>query len=235
MTWPFDALTSYLKDFEHVTIVTPPGNVGDKFIQRGTRQLLDEHHIAVRFIDFTATELPVNTSVLCWGGGGNVSGRYNTAPMIQRFSALAKRRDIPFVLLPQSIEKRSPVLDLFDKVFLRDIVSVAMCRNSCLVPDLALANVLAQAKPVEQKQAVFRNDAETTNKHVKNDPRRGMSLDNFISLAGQAEVLETDLLHLSICAALQGVTVYLHPCNWHKNVSMFRTWLHQLPNFNFVS
>lgn len=216
-----------------VVVVKPEGNVGDDFILSGMLRLFQDSGVQARLFHQRDIAAIPPCEVICWGGGGNVSGRYKRDLPVKHCATLARQFGARFVCLPQSIEHRTDRLRLFDRLFLREVTSVAMEPGALLVPDLALYHRLPPAKPELAHQQVFRADREATGRFEPNDPRAGLDLPGFIALAGRAAHLETDLLHFSIAALLQGVQVTLRPCDWHKNESMYRTWLHHFPNCRF--
>lgn len=222
-----------LKRHGKLTVVRPPGNVGDEFIFRGMGRLFLDHKIEHEVIDPSSISQLKETGAVCWGGGGNVSGRYPVRKLLMACAAKAHQLDVPFICLPQSIEQSSDQLYLFDKVYLRDYWSLSMFRRGLFAEDLALSNSLPPSDFIMDSQRLFRADSEATGAHSPSDFRKGLSLDGFIELCGRAKHLETDMLHTAICAMKQGVQVTLHPCNWHKNKSVFQTSLHHYPNIVF--
>lgn len=212
-----------------VGVILPEGNVGDEFILLGTKSLFQRAGIHAVFVNQHNIEALPPVEVVAWGGGGNVSGRYKRHEAVKKGYEMAQKYRASYICFPQSIEMRTDRLRFFDKIFLREVVSVNMEPHSVLIPDLALASQLTEAKPEMEFQQVFRSDRETTGMFQQNDPRDKLTILDFIKLAGRASHLETDLLHLAVCALLQGVRVTLRPCDWHKNEAMYRTWLHYFP------
>lgn len=222
---------------KRVCVVENRNTVGDKLLEYGGQTLirsLGAEYIGVGMKD----RLPKSFDILAWGGGANISGRYNKHPLrALELKQLVDERGVPFILLPQSIEERKDVLDVFDHIFLRDQTSVEMCPGSVLVPDLALAlygRIHQNHIPKTVDGVVFRADCESSGLFEECDARKGIYfLRDFLRLCASFKTLKTDLLHTAICTALMGTPVELFEVDWHKNKSMFDTWLHLLPNCSF--
>lgn len=219
-------------------VIIPYGNVGDEFLRRGMDHLFLSNDISYRTIHISVLEKYPDQGefdVLCWGGGGNVSGRYYTEKSVALASGIAQNKGVPFICFPQSIEEFREHLGMFDELFLRDQTSVEMCfRNNAkvtLVPDFALAIpqfLLSQTG--SERGTFFRSDSESAGGRVISEPRReGQTVEEFMLAARSCDHVETDLLHFSIAALKQGRRVTLRAGNWHKNESMWKTWLHYLP------
>jgi exopolysaccharide biosynthesis predicted pyruvyltransferase EpsI len=223
---------------KRVLVIIPYGNVGDEFLRRGMDHLFLSHGINYRTIHVSVLEKNRDQGdfdVLCWGGGGNVSGRYGTEKSIIMASEVAKAKGASFVCFPQSIEEFKDHLTVFNELFLRDLTSIKMCQkqdaHAVLVPDFALALPQIQLRPVGRERGVFfRSDSESRGDRDVNEPRRqDQTADEFMVAARAFDHVETDLLHFSIAALKQGRSVTLRAGNWHKNESMWKTWLHYLP------
>ncbi len=220
-----------------VCIIENRNSMGDKFLEYGGQVLLRELGARVVTVGMKDSRIP-SCDILAWGGGANISGRYNRHPVrAAEIRVIAGERGIPFILLPHGIEHWSESLDLFDHVFLRDSTSVAMCPGSVLVPDMALAlygKIHQNHIPKTVDGSVFRDDCEKSGEFEECDAWRDMYfLRDFLRACATFRTLKTDFLHTAICSALMGAEVELFAVDWHKNQSMFDTWLHLLPNCSY--
>lgn len=236
----FDPLKKYLEGKKRILIIRPRGNVGDALIFKGMSALLSGLPYGTMHVDaFLAADVLAfeHYDVICWGGGGNVSGRYPYASEFNKLFELKRMFGMELCVFPQSIEHYGPWLKQFDVMFLRDIHSVFTAQinghpNTVLIPDLAFGNEYSP-QPISEIETgdFFRADTESTGrfKDRVNDPRRpGEWLEEFLALARSVNHVHTDLLHFTVAALLQGRKVTLYPTNWHKTKSLYATWLHHL-------
>lgn len=215
--------------FKNVLVVTSSGNVGDLLIHEATRYLLTRKGINFRIVPFS-NNLP-QADVYAWAGGGNVSGRYEHNKQFEALGQACHQSGKKLIILPQSIEWDNPNLKLASKVFLREQVSFDLCKhpNKELVPDLALAMPrLDFGAPTEGHGVFMRKDSEGLSCSDGNtDPIEGcQSVMDYVLLASRFRSIETDRLHFVIAALIAGVEdIRMHPGSYHKNLSMWKTWL----------
>jgi len=203
--------------------VTLPGNFGDKLIEMATFQLLElfgvNYYIQGTSEECTADELLV-------AGGGNMGTLWEAARSV-RMKAIAFGK--PVTVLPQSFN--APENLNYHRVYVREENSLRFRSDAVLAPDLALGLDYSSAtEPSEPLGIWLRKDKEALFAgHSTGDPIRACkTVQEYIDLAGTYSCLVTDRLHLAICGLLQKRAVTLLPNSYHKNRSMWETWLQDL-------
>jgi exopolysaccharide biosynthesis predicted pyruvyltransferase EpsI len=205
--------------------VRPHGNVGDRLIEWATHQLFDHFHIPWKTV---AADDPLDdVDELVFGGGGNMGTLWEGNWRL-RERCLARGK--PLTILPQSFTSRED--RPFQRVYVRERASLTLYPRGILAPDLALGLDPPPIAPPTRRQGVFlRRDSERA------VPRRWLARDpvrlcrtplEYLQLAGRYERIVTDRLHFAICGLLLGRQTTLLPNAYHKNVSMFETWLGDL-------
>jgi exopolysaccharide biosynthesis predicted pyruvyltransferase EpsI len=212
-----------------VGLVDGHGNVGDHLIYLATRQLLTAFGI-----DWIAQgpedREPVDKLLLF--GGGNLGSRYTRELDIRRRAvANAQSRGVPILVLPQSL--MSPEPGPFETVFVRERASLRHCPEGVLAPELVLGYDHASSgePPAEAVGLYLRADVE---RHVRElpgaqDPAKLCRTPaDYLALAGRYGHVVTDRLHFAISGLLNRRRVTLLPNSYHKNRSMWETWLADL-------
>jgi hypothetical protein len=201
------------------------GNVGDHLLYRATRQLLDAFGIDwIRQAPDDAD--PVD--VLLLFGGGNLGSSYTSEVEIRR---RALRRNIPAIVLPQSLMGPEP--GPFLRVYVRERASLWHCPQGLLAPELALGyNHCPDPLPPDHRCGVFlRSDAErahSSGRKARDPARLCRTPAEYLALAGRYAHIVTDRLHFAICGLLNRRRVTLLPNSYHKNRSLWETWLRHL-------
>ena len=225
---PLDAFAPVFEPLagRRIGYVRPYGNVGDDLIEWATRQLFDEFAI-----DWQVCDPDVNGAddfdELVFGGGGNMGARYrNNWELRGKVLALG----LPVTILPQSFtssEERP-----YRRVYVRERASMAFCPQGILAPDLALGLRHPVCRLPTRGLGVFlRRDPERAAglRWFSRDPvRLCRSPQEYLDLAASYERIVTDRLHFAICGLLAGRDTTLLPNDYHKNTSMFETWLKSL-------
>lgn len=229
---------------KQVLLHRPYGNVGDALLMESTRQMFRRYQV-----EFVECEPANYHAVLCghpdvnlmvYGPGGNVSGRYKTGPVVTGLGALARDRKIRFICFPQSVEHWSPHLLEFDKIYLRDEASIriaALARvEPHLVPDIGLNYRVDFPIPdaVHEEGCFPRQDAEKLqSRPVYNDPAVGVrSVQEYLRKAADYKQITTDRLHFAIAGILAGRDVTLVGNDYHKNESIWQSYLHLFCRFS---
>lgn len=205
--------------------VRPQGNVGDALIEWATRQLFDHFRIDWRTVALDDSLDDVDE--LVFGGGGNMGTLWEGNWRLRtRWLARGK----PMTILPQSFSSRED--RPFARVYVREWASLALHPRGILAPDLALGLDPPPVGPPTRHRGVFlRRDGERA------VPRRWLARDpitlcrspfEYLQLAGRYERIITDRLHFAICGLMLGRHTTLLPNTYHKNVSMYETWLRDL-------
>jgi hypothetical protein len=201
------------------TLLRVPGNAGDVLLQAATRQLFAHHSITEVSID--------QAEVVFYPAGGNVGGRYSFKDEHRAFEYVK----VPKVILPQSIEKADPYLDLADVVWLRDKTSLEIYPRAKYAPDLALAYRTALNFPEgEGVDIAFRIDDEAVAELVGGRDPATICQHHYAYLAEAAKSKEihTNRLHYAITGLILGRDVTLYPNDYHKNRGVWEAELASL-------
>lgn len=209
---------------KRIGLVHPIGNVGDHLIQRATHQLLDE--FGVRWEIVTPDRRP-DVDELVFGGGGNMGTHYRNNWELR---GQILRYGIPVTIFPQSFltrEDRS-----YHRVYVRERGSLKYCEGGTLAPDVALGlNYKTRTRPRYSLGVFLRKDPERIVEvpWFRRDPaKRCRDPVEYLELAAQYERIVTDRLHFAICGLIVGRQTTLLPNSYHKNRSMYETWLEAL-------
>lgn len=230
------SLTHYAPIFaplvgRRVALIDGIGGTGDKLIYRATRQLLDAFGVTWHACE--PSEI-TDVDVVLLFGGGNLDSYYE-GEVARRHAACERAQQIgaQTVVLPQYSmglhEGRH-----FDRLFVRDLSSLACRPEAVLAPDLALGydHTPPENPPTYRIGLFLRDDAESLLTHdtpaVGNPYRITTDLDELLTLAADYAHIVTDLLHFSICGLLNGRRVTLLPVNNHKSREMWKLWLRNL-------
>lgn len=204
-----------------VGLVEAGGNAGDLMIHRATRQLCD--HFGVRWTVWDGAAL----DRLLIFGGGNMGSPYEEGRRIRR---AAIESGIPCDQLPQSwmaLEDSG-----CDRTFVREQESLELVSGGILAPDLALGMEFErpQVATTHGTEWFLRIDGESVFSHYPpHDPTRyARTIADYLALAARFEHVVTDRLHFAIAALMAGRRVTLLPNSYHKNRSMWETWLERL-------
>jgi hypothetical protein len=207
-----------------VGYVRPLGNVGDDLIEVAMVQLLREFGVRWSLWD---TSAPAEHDTLIFGGGGNMGTRYMGNHNL-RGRALAT--GIPLTILPQSFtsaENRD-----FDRVYVRERTSLQLCPTGILAPDLALGLSWPKApRPTRDLGVFLRRDRERRGAKplLARDPVRLCKTPAaYLALAADHRRIITDRLHFAIAGLHARRDVTLVANDYHKNRSMYETWLLRL-------
>jgi exopolysaccharide biosynthesis predicted pyruvyltransferase EpsI len=209
-----------------IGFVRPRGNVGDSLIEWGMRQLLEEFGVGWALFDPNAND-PREFDELVFGGGGNMGTRY-----VDNWSLRGRLLELglPVTILPQSFTSAED--RPYRRVYVRERASLAYCPTGILAPDLALGlRPPPVPAPTHRKGVFLRRDSERLPgiSWFRRDPvRLCRTPQEYLALAARYERIVTDRLHFATCGLLAGREVTLIANNYHKNVSMYETWLRGL-------
>jgi exopolysaccharide biosynthesis predicted pyruvyltransferase EpsI len=211
---------------KRIGYVRPYGNVGDALIEWATRQLFQAFAVDWRFCNPEADGAR-DFDALVFGGGGNMGTRYRDNWEL-RGKVLAL--GLPVTIFPQSFT--SPEERLYQRVYVRERASAAFCPQAILAPDLALGLQCAARRTATRGLGVFlRRDSERPAglRWFSRDPVRLCSTPReYLELAASYERIVTDRLHFAICGLLACRQTTLLANDYHKNESMYETWLKAL-------
>ncbi|MFV0445602.1 MAG: iron-sulfur cluster assembly scaffold protein, partial [Planctomycetaceae bacterium] len=165
-------------------------------------------------------------------GGGNMGSRYMRELEVRRRAVQdAVARGIPIVVLPQSW--MSPEPGPFARAYVRERASLQHCPNGILAPDLALGYDYEPRStgPTKERGLFLRRDSErrVSFQVGEQDPARMCRTPaKYLALASRYSHIITDRLHFAICGLLNRRRVTLLPNSYHKNRSLWETWLADL-------
>lgn len=208
-------------------IVDGYGNPGDRLIDAATRQLLEEFGIKYITINPFCDDITSSSiDIILLFGGGSIGGPRQC--ILARHATL--EYNLPCVILPQSWHK-SEELSMYHKVYIREKASLSFYPNGIFAPDLALGYDFPKMPSPRLNKGIFlRKSGHAKFNHLKAvDPATFCYLpqDYFNFLSDYKHVI-TDRLHLAISALGLGRKTTLLPVTYHKNRSMWETWLKDL-------
>lgn len=204
------------------TLVTAGGNAGDLMIHRATRQLCDLFGVP------HSNKIDGNTEHLLLFGGGNMGSPYHAGRAIRQ-KAIETR--IPATQLPQSW--MFPEDPGCERVFAREKKSLEIApAGTILAPDLALGMIIPAIKPSRRygRETFIRvdNECELVNWPPHDPTRYCRTAEEYLATAGSYQSLETDRLHFAIAGMMMKTETTIMPNSYHKNRSMWETWLKNL-------
>lgn len=222
-----------------------PGNYGDSLIWHGTKKLMGELNISESYVEIDS---PKCNDVLFIDGGGNFVDYYSD---VRDF--LTKKHDLykEVVILPHTIfgDKQFDVLNNLSAditVFCREKVSFSFVKQNFLKGhvylwhDCAFYNDFPKSSGGKGILNAFRRDKESMLNYVPNangdlsyNGYATKPLDELINSLKQYEEINTDRLHIAICATLLGKKVNLFPNSYYKNKAVFDYSLKKFPNISF--
>lgn len=202
--------------------VRPLGNVGDALIEMATIQLFARFGISWTLFD--PGQRVEDVDEIVYGGGGNMGSLYE--PNLQlREKCLRSGR--PVTIFPQSFT--SPERRPYKRVYVRERISLRLTSYGILAPDLPLGlEYTAKTKPAQRRGIFLRRDLERAGRKpwFAQDPARLCNTpQEYLELAARYEHVITDRLHFAISSLIVGRRTTLLPNSYHKNVSMYETWL----------
>lgn len=205
-------------------LVTAGGNAGDLMIHRATRQLCRSFNVPL--VEWPGD--PSRVDHLLLFGGGNMGSGYEEGRTI-RNQALAF--GLPATLLPQSWMAAEEI-DC-ERIFVRERASQELApQRSQLAPDLALGMKVPRFRQRARKgkEWFLRIDAESVFPlHPPHDPTRyATTINDYLRLAAEHREIQADRLHFAIASLMVGSKTTLLPNSYHKNRSMWETWLKDL-------
>lgn len=241
-------LKEYLAKYKNtrVDFFRFPGNYGDSLIWHGTKILLSSLNISEDYVEIFS---PKQNEVLFIDGGGNFVDYYSD---VRDF--LIKKPNLyrEVVILPHTIfgEKQIEILNNISSklaVFCREKVSAKFLESRLthaevyLWHDCAFYNALPRLRTGQGVLNAFRADKESTlrvlpelNNDISYNGYATKPLDEFINTLQKYEQINTDRLHVAICATPLGKQVKLFPNSYFKNKAVFDYSLKKFPNVDFI-
>lgn len=197
-------------------------------INEATIQLLNEFEIS--WTDFVVADMSQIDVILAFGGG-NMGPWYSNERNMRRD---ALKLEKPIIVLPQSFHDFEPLQ--YARVYVRETESLKYCPNAVLAPDLALGYRYDGEVPeiIDDLKVFLRRDGTESifghlvNKNERDPAYNAKTAQQYINLVCKYKHIVTDRLHIAVCGLLLGRRVTLLPVSYHKNRSMWETWLRDL-------
>jgi exopolysaccharide biosynthesis predicted pyruvyltransferase EpsI len=209
---------------KRIGYIRPSGNVGDQLIELGTIQLFNAYGIRWKLI---SVEGRPDADELVFGGGGN-TGSFYQSNWILRGRSLAL--GLPMTILPQSFLTRED--RPYHRVYVRERSSLELSPRGILAPDMALGLECSNSTRPQSGTGIFiRRDCELAVKRpwgTRDPARLCKTPEQYLQLAAQYQRIITDRLHFAVCGLILGRDTTILPNSYHKNRSMYETWLRDL-------
>lgn len=169
--------------------------------------------------------------------GGNTGSLYRHESEI-RSSIIEEAKEFKTEcwLLPQSFYDSSDneTLEYCTRIFIREKESRKFApKRAELCPDLALGYQFEISEPTEEEALILRQDDE----NIYKTKRKDIIIEDFSCTGSVSSYIEnsmkyrkilTDRLHVCICSLAAGRDVTFIEGSYHKNRSMYETWLKDL-------
>ena len=241
-------LKDFLKNYENksVDFFRFPGNYGDSLIWHGTKILLNSLNIKEHYVEISS---PKYNDVLFIDGGGNFVDYYTD---VKNFLLEKPSLYNEVIILPHTIfgDKQIEILNNMTSdltIFCREKISAEFVDNNLnqgntyLWHDCAFYNTFTPMSSGEGVLNAFRSDKESvlnklpeSNNDVSYNGYAQKPLDDLVSMLGKYNQINTDRLHVAICATLLGKQVKLFPNSYYKNKAVFEYSLKKFKNIDFV-
>ena len=241
-------LNFFLEGYENnsVDFFRFPGNYGDSIIWHGTKKLLSSLSISGHYVDIFS---PKYSDILLIDGGGNLVDYYSDVRnfLIKKFTLYDE-----IIILPHTIfgEKQIEVLNNISSkltIFCRERVSAKFLESRLtrgqvyLWHDCAFYNNFFQVPAGKGVFNAFRLDNESilhtlpeSNNDISYNGYADKPLKELIDILQKYEQVNTDRLHIAICATLLGKHVKLYPNSYYKNKAVFDYSLKGFSNVSFI-
>lgn len=212
---------------QRVGVVDGIGNIGDVLLYAATRQLLDAFGVEhATFNPWAGEHHRDRFNKLLLFAGGSIG--YAPCTAIRR---AAIETGIPCWVLPQSVLlfEEQP----WERIFLRDSVSLGLMARGELAPDLALGFDFPPPPPpgarVPHGLFLRRHGHALFAAAGGIDPAEIChTVVDYCQLAARYQCITTDRLHFAITALGMGCQVNLLPVAYHKNRAIWEVWLRDL-------
>ncbi len=241
-------LRKYLDKYKNtkVDFFRFPGNYGDSLIWHGTKRLLSLFNISEHYVEIFS---PKYNDILFIDGGGNLIDYYSD---VRDFLIKKPTLYNEIIILPHTIfgEKQIEVLNNVSSkltIFCREKVSAKFLEDRLtrsevyLWHDCAFYNEFSQVPAGKGVFNAFRSDNESI-LHILPESNNDISykgyatkpLNELIDVLQKYEQVNTDRLHIAICATLLGKQVRLFPNSYYKNKAVFDYSLKRFSNVRFI-
>lgn len=197
------------------------GNVGDQMIYDSALQMMSHYKIT-----YQRWSEACEVDALFMSGGGNL-GAENQVERRAKLFAWAKKRNVPCVILPQTlIEGKSEDFPGDVTIYARELVTSKKL-NAKFSPDLALGfrTSFVLPKPIFER-GVF---GERMSSELTCDPiKLCQTPEGYVAMASLFNEVVTNRLHFAIASLIAGRKTVLLPNEYHKNRSVWEASLRDL-------
>lgn len=203
------------------------GSLGDRLVTRGTHQFFHKFGLNVLLNPMPDIWDPTEVGLIASGGGS--LGIYKNV-IAERDAALSRLNgsSTPIVILPQSGNQKLSFPDT-TTLFASEAATQALYPGAVLAPDMALFATLnlPEVTPHRKFGIFLRNDVEgIISLERGRDPCDLFgTIEEGARAIQQCRTIVTDRLHFAILALILKREVVLLPNSYHKNRSMYETWL----------
>lgn len=215
-----------------IGLVDGEGNVGDRLLYAATRQLM--RHFGMKWVTFhpfydRAEDFDLDCLLLF--AGGSMGSDFDPA---RRIRLAARQTGLPCTILPQSFVSDDESHLPWERMFVRERASMPFAPGAELVPDVALGFDFPEMPPPKKRRAVCLRRNGHAAFSDERYPRKCDPADfcyspwQYMEWASQYRHIITDRLHLAIVSLGLGRRTTLLPVTYHKNRSMWETWLKDL-------
>lgn len=206
-----------------LTLFQPPGNIGDRLIHAGTKQLLSHLSYCEKKLS-QARSCTGHTALL--GGCGGWCGPFHGLPA---FLPLLEERFRKVIVLPSSFDTtinsvKQALSNTCATVFAREEISFQQIRNLCRAEIAHDCAFYFDYSPFRRSGqgilTAFRTDEESAFRTVppENKDLSAVcgSLDEWLHTISSHELIRTDRAHVTIAGALLGKRVEYLASSYHK-------------------
>jgi exopolysaccharide biosynthesis predicted pyruvyltransferase EpsI len=217
----FDGILSQMYGTKWLRVKWPGKYAGSDMITDAATMLFDRHGIET-------TNTLDEAGGIVFDGGANIGPPWSQKGVRKPLIDHAEKMGMKVVVLPQSANE--PMDEPFPacvKLFARESTTAKMTGWE-MAPDMAMCFQVDDDVPQGKgKILVLRGDAEKMTPMGFNDTLFD-SVKSILEFCCVYEEIETDRLHLAIAGLLLGRKVSLRTTRYHKNKSMYDTWLSEL-------
>jgi Exopolysaccharide biosynthesis protein len=209
-------------------LVDGDGNTGDRLLYAATRRMLREFWLTWRTVNILAGDDVQGLDELLLFAGGSMGG-WRPAQLIRQ---RAVATGLPCTVLPQSWLAPEPLP--FKRAYARETASLQFAPGAILAPDLALGFDFPEIQRATRGPQLLlrRTDPSAFNVHnypASIDPAElTYSADDYLDFIADYDPIITDRLHVAIVGLGLRRRVTILPSHYHKNRSMWETWLSRL-------
>ncbi|MGB7292460.1 MAG: polysaccharide pyruvyl transferase family protein [Thermodesulfobacteriota bacterium] len=216
-------LLDLLEGSSDITFIRGLGNIGDRLIYAGTRQLLSNHN----YKEISVLKLSgINGHTALISGSGSWCKVHHGMP---KFLPIIEELFERVIILPSSFDTsvelvKHALLNTKAIVLAREEVSYQQIHNICRADIAYDCAFYFDYRPYKRQGTgilnAFRTDRESAMQELPPDNNdislSCSSLDEWLWTIARHDIVRTDRAHVAIAAALIGKRVYYRSSNYHK-------------------